>query len=188
MKHCRKIAEGINTKPALAELIAHPELWDSISLRRTANGSPHSQMTDIWVRYNDIRSYAESGDYSRINDPHIPIWYPAWKSLPALRPILFWLMAYVQGEMLGGVLLTRLPPGCGIHRHTDEGWHVEYYDKFYIPLQAEPGTRFCWDEGSIEPINGDVWWFDNTAPHWVENNSCAERIALIAAIHTDMFR
>ena len=55
--------------------------------------------------------------------------------------------------------------------HTDSGWHAEYYDKYYIPIQNEKGSVFCFDSGSIDPERGDVWAFNNSYSHWVENNS-----------------
>src|SRR5438132_1541130 len=103
MKHFELIAGGVDVAPLLAQLDAHPELWDAHNSRKISDGSPHSRMSDIWVRYNAIERLGE--DRRRFNDEHVPVWYPAWYRLPALRPLIFNLMAQVQGEMLGGVLI-----------------------------------------------------------------------------------
>lgn len=191
MQHFEKIAEGIPVQALLGQLEAHPELWDAYTARKVAPGTPHTRMSDIWVRYNDVTPFVQTGDYRTFNDAHVPVWYPAWAALPALRPIVMGVMAQVQGEMLGGVLITRIPPGEGIGRHSDDGWHVQYYDKFYLSLKNAPGAVFwCDADGVTEgltPKPGELWLFDNRKPHWVVNESQEDRITLIICIRTALF-
>jgi hypothetical protein len=170
------------------QLENNPQLWDANTLRKVSPGSPHSRMSDIWVRFNDLAALNAGGDFVGKQTPHIPVWYPAWYAIPALRPVVFGLMAAVQGEMIGGVLITRIPPGMGIDPHEDHGWHVDYYDKFYVHLQAPRGASFrCGDEG-IEPEEGDVYRFDNRREHSVSNAGLTDRVTLIVSIRTAMFR
>lgn len=189
MQHFQKIAEGIDVAPVMAQLAEHPELWNAHTIRKTAPGTPHSQMSDIFVRYNDVTSFEAKGDYAGFNDIHVPVWYPSWRALPALRPIVFGLMSFVEGEMLGGVLITRIPPGCGIDRHRDDSWHVRTFEKFYVSVQSAPGAIFgCEHDGVIEelePKTGECWLFDNKKTHWVENRSNVERITLIVCIRRE---
>ena len=187
MKHFTPISRGIDITPLLAQLEENPDLWGQNGLRKR-DDSPHSGMSDIWVRYNDI---ARLTDPRKFNDEHVPVWYPAWERLPALKPIVFDLMAKVQGEMIGGILITKIPSGQGIASHTDEGWHVEYFDKFYLSLKSESGAKFICEEGegeTLEPKPGEIWRFDNRKSHRVENESGAERMTLIICIRTDLFR
>lgn len=189
MKYFTKMATGMDVKP-LANLIdAHPGLWNTHSFRKCGDGTPHGGMSDIWVRYNDVTPYAARSDYAGFNDAHVPVWYPAYDVLKeALDPILFPLMARVAGEMLGGVLITRIPAGCGIDPHIDMGWHVNYYDKFYLSLKSAPGATFhCGDE-VINPAPGDLYHFDNRLEHWVKNESEEDRMTLIVCIRTDRRR
>jgi hypothetical protein len=190
VKHFLKIGET-DVKPLNAEIAAHPELWDQVTLRKTAPGTPHRAMSDIWVRYNDVKPFLAKGDLSTFNDRHVPIWYPAWRALPALRPIVFGLMARVEGEMIGGVLITRIPPGGGIEPHTDRGWHVDYYEKFYVALQSEPGALFLCQHGgereALNPAPGEIHLFDNRKEHWVDNRSDQDRVTLIVCIRTSLF-
>lgn len=188
MSDFQKLGSGIDVAALNDQLAAHPELWDSVNYRKMGAGTPHTRMSDIWVRYNDIRPYAQAGDYRGLNDPHIPVWYPAWDALPALRPIVFGLMSLVQGEMLGAVLITRIPAGEGIAAHTDAGWHVDYFSKFYLSLQAAPGARFHTEAEYIEPSVGDLYRFDNKMSHWVTNESEQDRVTLIVCIRTALFR
>lgn len=191
LRHFMKIADGIDVAPVMAQLDAHPELWDAHNWRRTAAGTPHTRMSDIWVRYNDVTPFKARGDFSGFNDLHVPVWYPSWDALPALRPIVMGLAAQVEAEMIGGILITRIPPGEGIDRHVDRSWHVGYYDKFYISISSKPGAKFfCEADGiteALEPKPGEIWLFDNRLPHWVVNESDEDRITLIVCLRTELF-
>lgn len=183
-----KLYSGVDVSVVNAQLAEHPELWDSLNYRKTAPGTPHSRMSDIWVRYNDVRPFQERDDYRGFNDPHIPIWYPAWDKLPSLKPIVFGLMTAVQGEMIGAILITRIPSGAVIDPHVDKSWHVDYFSKFYVSLQAAPGARFHTEGELIEPEVGDIYRFDNKIKHWVTNESGQDRVTLIVCIRTAMFK
>lgn len=187
MKNFLKIAEGVDVMPLLLSIQRQPDLWNRHTVRKTAPNTPHSQMSDIWIRYNDVSKYEETGNYSSFNDEHDPIWYPAYYKLPELRPIIFGLMARVEGERLGGVLITKIPKGCSIEPHSDKGWHVEYYDKFYVSLKNNPGSVFYCEDEHISPNAGEVYWFDNRKEHWVKNNSDDDRITLIVCIKTHRY-
>lgn len=170
-----------------AELAANEELWDANRQRKDAPGSAHSRMSDIWVRYNDVEPYRRKSDYRDFNEKHVPIWYPAWHRLPSLRPIVFDLMSTVEGEMLGGVLITRIPSTLGIEPHVDKSWHVDYYDKFYISIKSAPGAEFHTEGEFINPKVGECWLFDNRLKHWVLNKSDEDRITLIVCIRTEKY-
>lgn len=169
----------VDTKMALAELEANSHLFGEFNARKLAPNSPHSEMIDIWLRYGDISEMIKTGDYSKISDMHDSIWL---KSLARCKDICFEVMAMVRGERLGGVLITKLPPGGKILPHTDSGWHAEYYDKYYVPIKNDKGAVFGFEDGDIESEAGDVWKFDNSITHWVNNDSNSERIAMIICI------
>ena len=192
MKHFTLIRDGVDVSGVLRELEANPDLWGEHGRRKTAPGSPHTGMSDIWVRYNDAGPF-ESGErpWTEFNDRHIPVWYRAWDLLPSLKPIVFDLMGRVDGEMIGGVLITRIPPGQGIDWHADSGWHVSAYEKFYLSLQSAPGAKFWCDadgvKEALEPEPGQIWLFDNRKPHAVTNDSGQDRITAILCIRTEKF-
>lgn len=186
MKHFTKIMSGLPIGGLNTAIAAHPELWDQFSLRREIQGGPHSKMSDIWVRYRDINEF--TGDREAFNCEHTPIWYPAWDLLSPVKPIVNGLYSFVEGVSLGGVLITRIPPGKGIDPHVDTGWHVENFSKYYVSLESGPGSDFVCDHGgtveSINPAPGDVWLFDNRKMHWVHNGSDRDRVTLIICIRT----
>jgi hypothetical protein len=178
-----KIAQSLPVAALREQLAAAPELWGQHPHRRYATASPHGEMTDIWARYNHPAALA---DLSTFNSEHDSVWYPCVRKIPAVQELAFRLMTLVQGERLGGVLLTRLPPDASIERHTDTGWHAGYYDKFYVAVQNDPGCVFGFEaddhthELLAEP--GSAFWFRNDVPHWVTNNSSRERLSLIVCI------
>lgn len=182
-----KVVEGVDISRVMAELEAAPHLWNEHSVRKEYAGTPHSRMSDIWVRYNAFENF--KGDLNAFNEEHIPVWYPAWYQLPSLHPIVHGLMTIAEGEMIGGVLITRVPPGEKILPHADKSWHVNYFSKFYLSLQSAPGSVFgCKHRGhteTIEPKTGECWLFDNRKVHWVENNSDRDRITCIICIRTE---
>lgn len=162
--------------------------FDRYEYRRTAPGSPHSEMTDIWVRFNDIAPFLEEGSLEKIGDEHDSIWYEVADKIPAVRKVAFDLMHKVDGERLGGILITKLPPGGKIDRHRDMGWHAQYYEKFFVPIQIKKEAVFGFDDGEIHAVEGDVWWFDNSNDHWVTNETDCDRIAMIVCIRTDKYK
>lgn len=158
---------------ALAE---HPELWDQ-NTTRTKGYGPHARVSDIWVRYNSIENL-DKGDF---NGEHDSVWYPAAKVLP-VRPLLFGLMREVEGERLGGVLITRIPAGANVEPHIDQGWHARYYEKFALQIQAAEGQQFCFEDERLVTRTGDLFTFNNAYTHWVTNASDTDRITMICCI------
>jgi hypothetical protein len=182
------VTQSLNVEQLKKELLANLEEFDRYDYRRTFPNSPHAQMNDIWVRYNDIRPFEEKGSLTGFEAEHDSIWYPVVDKIPSVKKVVFDLMRIVDGERLGGVLITKLPPGGHIARHTDAGWHAQYYDKFFVPIQIKEGAIFGFDDGDIHAKEGDAWWFDNSNPHWVTNNSDIDRIGMIVCIRTELFK
>lgn len=182
MGHFLHIAEGIDVAPLRAALAVKPHLFGAHPARACAPGSPHMAMSDIWVRYNAIERLGP-----QFSDEHDAVWYPAYAELPELAPIIFGLMEHVQGERLGGVLITKLPPGGVIAPHVDRGWHADYYEKFTIAVRNPPGALFRFPDGDMAARDGDCYWFDNSVPHSVINDTAEDRLALIVCIRTARF-
>ena len=174
-----RIGLTVDVELLKAQLESKSNLFDKFNMRRTAPGSPHREMTDIWIRANAV---IPTEDYTAITKEHDSVWYPAYHELPACRQIIFDVMAAVDGERLGDVLITKLPPGQVIYPHRDAGWHAEYYDKFYVPIKNAPGAIFGFEDGVIDPIEGDVYYFENDKLHWVRNPTDTERLAMIICI------
>lgn len=170
------IGEGAPVGALQWALRLHPELWDRDTARTAPPESPHHGLSDIWVRW------AEPGvDGSK---PHRSVWWPAADVLP-VRDLVTSLVRAVGGESLGGVLITRIPPGGLCKPHSDPGWHARHYEKFAIQIESAPGQAFHFDGETLETKPGDVFWFNNAYTHWVTNESKYERITMIVCIRKE---
>ncbi len=184
MRNFQLIATNVDVIPTLNALACHSDLWDQERLRTTHPLTPHHQVSDIILRFNDLKLYRASGDVSDILDEHESINHPAMFMLPQVRPILFDLMRRVEGERLGRVIITRMAPGTAIDPHIDGGEHAAYYDRYHVTLQNNPGSTFICGQESVYMTAGQVWWFNNAITHSVVNNSVDDRITLIVDIRT----
>lgn len=154
------------------------DLWGELPFRGMP-GSPHEEMTDIWVRHKDPTENIKTGDFTDMAEEHDSVWL---KDIESVKAICNELMQFLDGERLGGVLITKLPTGKEIKPHIDSGWHAEYYDKYYIPIKNEIGANFYFEDGVISPKPGEVYAFRNDVIHWVKNQSNSDRIAMIVCI------
>lgn len=181
MKNFQRIAAGVDVTPLLHAIQRQPQLWNANKLRTTHPMSPHTQVSDIWLRFGDLAPY-ENSDVAALGtfiDENENIFYDAWAKLPQARAIIFDLMRRVEGVRLGRVIITKTPPGKGIPPHEDTGSPAEYYERYHVMLQNGPGSIFkCGDE-TVTMMPGEVFWFDNSIVHSVVNNSADDRITLI---------
>lgn len=184
MSSLRKLGDGIDVGALVEQLDAQPDLWNEHSQRLVAPGSPHAGSSDIWIRY---RAFDELTYPAAYHEPHFAVNYRAWHALPALRPIVFGLMRHVEAVYLGGILITRIPPGGQILPHDDRGsWHAEYLNrKVYVPLRANEGCVNRCEEQAETLRVGEAWSFDNLRVHSVENNGDTDRVTLIVCMRVE---
>lgn len=178
MKNIETLARGINVMPILLQLKRNPQLWGKLADRTQNHDSPHRETSDIWVRYG-------GGSYEESQAAHESVWLDAANFLPEAKSLARTTMNLVQGDALGGILITRIPPGGKVHPHSDSGWHALNYDKFAIQLAAHQQQAFCYEDGRHVTAPGDLYWFNNQSEHWVINDSPVERITLIICIKLD---
>ena len=177
----KQIARGVNIVPLVSAIQRNPELWNQYNLRTENVNSPHNGLDDIWVRYNSQDNYENNASF---NDEHNSVWYDSELVKP-VKDIVFPLMSFVKGERLGGVLITRIPPGKECRPHIDGGWHASFYSKYAVQLQGNLQQAFCFDGESFSALPGDVYRFDNSKLHWVTNDSDQDRITMIVCIKHD---
>jgi hypothetical protein len=180
MKHIGPLDFKFDVAPLAAELRSSPEVWNEIPYRTNFENSPHREVDDIWVRYNSLENYYK--DPKTFNNEHLSVWYPVITKIPAARALARELMEKIGAPRLGGVIITRIPPGKQVYPHVDPGWHAQYYDKFIIQIQSAPGQAFCFEDGEFPADTGDSYWFDNSVSHWVVNRSRVDRISLIVCL------
>jgi hypothetical protein len=176
----RRIDHLVYVGGLVAELNAHPELWNEFDLRTNHPQSPHRELSDIFVRYNARANF--TGDRHAFNEPHDAVWWPSIEKLPSVKPIVFDLMRHVEGERLGMVLITKIPAGATCYPHKDNGWHARHYDKYAVQLASAPGQVFHVDGVSLSAEPGECYWFNNSRPHSVTNESDEDRLTMIVCI------
>lgn len=171
------LSRGVNVAPIYWALQSNPQLWNEHTSRTANPNSPHHGLDDIWARF---------GEPGRADDgaAHVSKWYPSADVL-GVKPLCMDLMHAVGGVELGGVLITRIPPGAECKPHTDPGWHARRYEKFGVQITSAPGQKFCFDDAQLETMPGDVFWFDNSFKHWVTNDTPYERVTMIVCIRRD---
>lgn len=177
-----RIAHSVDTMPVLLELQRAPHLWDDYPMRRTFPGTAHGQMTDVFVRF---RPRDQIKGLESHNDEYRCEFWPAWRELPSLRPLVFALMAKASAVELGSILITRLPPGKKILLHSDRGpWAPEFYNcKAHLTLIGSSLSR-C-GEDVVTMRAGEAWTFDNLIEHEVENPGSEERIVVIVSMRVE---
>lgn len=183
--HSECIATGIDTAGVLAELAAHPGLWNQHGQRIKTADSPHRETDDIWVRF---RAPDELTQPEHFNEPHLSVFYPAWDALPSLRPILSDLIALIRPVHLGGILITRIPAGCQVYEHHDRGgWHAEYHNfKVFLPLASNDLCVNTFEDETVVMRAGEAHRINNQVPHRVVNAGDTDRITLIPCFRTEL--
>lgn len=176
----RSLGVRFDVSALVDQLAAHPEAWNRHTMRTEAYATPHKAVSDIWVRYNDWANF--DGDPQAFNAAHESVWYPVIVDIPAAWSICRRVMRHVGGKTLGGVLITRIPPGGAVTPHVDDGWHAQHYEKFAVQVRGNKDQAFCFDGAELRPEPGDLYTFDNSRRHWVTNDSDSERITLIICI------
>lgn len=175
MRQIVKLAEGLPVAEMHRALLAQPELWDQNPGRTESKDSPHYGLSDIWARF------AAPGVNG--GEPHRSVWYPSADLIP-VRELVYPLMSMVEGEELGGVLITKIPAGKMCKPHRDLGWHARAYEKVAVQIAADPEQAFHFHDEHLVTEPGDCFWFDNFHEHWVTNPTNHDRITMIVCIRT----
>lgn len=177
MRYFQKLAENIDTSMVIQQLVRHPELWDADRFRTSYPGTPHSDVSDILLRFSDT---ATSGLDSQVIGDGNTLWQPASKILTAVKPLVLGVMRMVDGWVLDRVIISRLRPGGKIAPHADDqGDYVNNGSRYHIILQNQPGSVYYCGNEAVTMMTGDVYWFQHLEVHSVENNSRDDRISLM---------
>lgn len=170
----------VDVQPLIDALNQYPELWNLNTLRTTHDQSPHTQVQDIWIRFNEI---AEDSTRQSLLDDKESIWYGSASVLP-VREYIYRLAHDVFADRIGRIIITKMAPGTKIDPHVDMGGPATYYQRFHIAIQSKDGQVFkCGDE-AFTPETGDVYAVNNSLEHSVENNSDVDRLTMIIDLRT----
>lgn len=194
MKNFMKMASGVNVMPLMLAINRRPELWKEDTFLRHYPQGPFGETESIMLRFPKIADFSKDKSGRKMEkykanmlpgyDQHESIDYPPFKLLTEARPIVFALMNTVAGERLGRIMINKISPGGRIFPHADTLVHADYYSRFHVVLQSQPGVVFrCGDE-QVYMAPSEVWWFRNSEEHEVINNSADDRIHMVIDIRT----
>ena len=110
MKPIRLLGRNLDVSHAMEDLALQPGLWGERTQRLETYA--HSGISDIWVRYNPQLDLG----LADANNEHDSEWLPASEFLPGVKGICYDIMRFVEGDRLGGVLITKIPPGGKVLR------------------------------------------------------------------------
>jgi aspartyl/asparaginyl beta-hydroxylase len=175
-----QIAQGLPVAELVAQIEANPDVWNRHTMRTEAYETPHNEVSDIWVRYNAWENF--TGDPQAFNGPHESVWYPVVEQIPAVVPLVADVMLRAGLYELGGVLITKIPPGAHVAPHIDTGWHAAHYMKFAVQLLGGQDQEFWFEEAQLSPEAGDLYTFDNAKLHAVYNRSDRDRMTCIICL------
>jgi hypothetical protein len=197
-KEFQLLAAGLDVRPYIAQLRAHPELWDKgRDFRKVPRYggelSPHRDSQDIWVRhqnYDALGAYDTEEGRKSIMQPAISEWYPEAKNLPAAITMAQHVCMHLGAVQLGGSYVIKIDAGKKVHPHRDFSWHSTFYKKYMVILKTQPGVVFGWElSGNMIPDTGDLWTFENGGLHWVNNDSNEDMLIATFSVRTfDMDR
>jgi hypothetical protein len=167
------LRSGIDVGPLLAELDAKPELW-LVATGRQDRIEVQRETLNIHLR-GAVKPFPEgvSG-----NDVH-----PSRKARLAERCPAIYACVEACAGALGGelcrVTVVQLNPHGKVHRHIDVGEYYKVRDRYHLVLRSPGGSAMnCGDE-NVTFHDGELWWFNNKAPHESFNNSGEGRIHVI---------
>lgn len=162
LQHFRRLAEGLNTRPAMTELGRRPELWALIQLRQQYAGSAHVDTETIVLRgptsAENLFDNIESVDYAYFIE------------LPAITQLIRYAIEPLHYRDLGRLMIVNLKAGGEITPHTDEGAYARYFARFHLVLESSPACIFTAGGESVHMAPGELWWFNHQVEHSVVNN------------------
>ena len=167
--------------PLLHQIVRQPELWQADTYLRDYPQGPFGDCETIFLRFPPASvTELERGE----RDQHESVWMDGALHLPAARPLVFGLMARVEGERLGRVMVNKLKPGGRIFPHADTPAHAEYWDRYHFSLQSAPGCNIRCGTEQIHMDAGVAYWFNHALEHEVVNNGAVDRIHMIVDVRT----
>lgn len=185
MRNFQQIGAGTDVMPLMMSLQRQPDLWGADPIRTTFPSSPHAEVDDILLRFEDLKVGPDHPDIERHVETAERTWREAWNRLPEAKTLILPLMARVGAYELARVLITRLPPGGTILPHADtRGTYANLPDiaRYHVVLQGLPGSIFNCGAESVQMRTGETWWFNAHAVHSCVNNSADDRIHMLVDV------
>ena len=174
MKYFTRIQSNIVVQPLLAELFSIDNPWDmhtgrqdKIKVQREACSIP-------------LRGIVKSKIMGRKRyDVHESRLTSSAKQFPLMKAFIKDFAEAIDGE-LSRAKLVNLPAGHRVYSHIDRGEYYKIRNRYHLILSTgSEGSYLKAGDESVRMKAGELWWFDNKAPHESLNDSNEDRIHLI---------
>jgi hypothetical protein len=174
MRNFFELADGVNVKPVLEELVRFPNLWNKFPVRKLSDQKSYD---DVVLRFQRFDKDQDLADKVQTNLDVVN--YPGFEFLTKIKPLVFGLMAQVSGEHLGAVVVGRIGPGQSTESKSDRFEEAEvkfpdrippayYYERYVLGLSGGGGIIEC-DQAVVQVPPGKVFWFNNQLPWGIAN-------------------
>lgn len=174
MKNFTLIKTKIDVLPLLEELQRLPNPWDQhtgrqnkIKVQREACSIP-------------LRGIVKSKIMGRKRfDVHESRFTTLSRQFPEAMAFIQDFAVETDGE-ISRAKLVNLPPGNRVYSHIDRGDYYKIRNRYHLILSTGPdGSYLKAGDESVRMKAGELWWFNNKAPHESHNDSTQDRIHLI---------
>ena len=189
MKHFRQIRRGIDVAPYVAELSAHPELWE-IDTSRQKNIRSQRDTQAIMLFCHEfgasVRAHTDPAMLDTEARRSMPIRYRG-RQTPQSETLLR-ATAFIQDftdnmkGVPGRAVIARLKPNGTIYPHIDDRLYWLLRDRYHLVLKSANGSQFRAGGEEVRMQEGELWWFDPTVLHEGFNDSNEPRIHIIMDI------
>ena len=89
------------------------------------------------------------------------------------------MLADTRHESAARAQIVRLLPGSMVLRHIDEGAYYLSRNRYHLVIDSPDGSPMRAGGESVTMVEGELWWFDNKAPHEAFNPGRSWRTHLI---------
>ncbi len=174
MKNFMLIKSNIDVSPLLEEINSQSNPWElhtgrqnKIKVQREACSIPLRGIVKSKIAGRKLRDVHESRFTSLA------------KKFPESISFIENFANEINAE-LSRAKLVNLPSGNRVYSHIDRGEYYKIRNRYHLIISTGiDGSYLKAGEESVRMKTGDLWWFDNKAPHESFNDSNQDRIHLI---------
>ncbi len=174
MKNFMLIKSNIDVSPLLEEINNQSNPWElhtgrqnKIKVQREACSIPLRGIVKSKIAGRKLRDVHESRFTSLA------------KKFPESISFIENFANEINAE-LSRAKLVNLPSGNRVYSHIDRGEYYKLRNRYHLIISTgADGSYLKAGEESVRMKTGELWWFDNKAPHESFNDSNQDRIHLI---------
>jgi hypothetical protein len=101
----------------------------------------------------------------------------------SVNDLINWIMAEVNGEKLGRIMIVNLLPGGEVANHIDTGLYFQSHHRFHVPIKTNESVLFTGPNDTTAHMpTGSLSQLNNRDLHGVKNLSSTERYHVIVDI------